>query len=78
MVQLWHHALGDKDDLITEHQFCARSGQRAEKYKKIFAVQNSPEQELQITETTMRGEVYGSSETHVKVGRLISRPTKLI
>jgi len=55
----------------------ASSGQRAEKYKKIFAVQNSPEQELQITEATMRGEVCGGSETHAVVSRLISRATKL-
>ncbi|WP_038249423.1 transposase [Ghiorsea bivora] len=77
-----HHALGEKDDLITEHQLYQNLGanprQRAKSYKDILAVQNSPEQDLQITEATMRGEVYGSSETHVKLGRLISRPTKLI
>lgn len=77
-----HHALGEKDDLITEHQLYqdlgANSGQRAKSYKGIFAVQNSPEQDLQITEATMRGEVYGSREIHAKVGRLISRSTKLI
>ncbi len=76
-----HNALGKKDDLITEHKLYWDLGKsrelRVEKYQKIFSTQNSTKQEQQITEATARGEVYGSSEFHYEMGKIISRSTKL-
>ena len=76
-----HNALGEKDSLITEHRLYCDLGKsrelRVEKYQKIFSTQNTTKQELQITEATARGEVYGSSEFHHEIEKLISRSTKL-
>jgi len=76
-----HNALGEKNSLITEHQLyqnlAESSALRAENYQKIFDTQNTSDQEQQITEATMRGEVYGSREFHHKIRPLISRATKL-
>ena len=76
-----HNALGEKNSLITEHKLYRKLGKsrelRAEKYQKIFSTQNRTKQEQQITEATVRGEVYGSSKFHYKKGKIISRPTKL-
>ena len=52
-----------------------RSGTK--NYQKIFDKPISESQEQQITEATMRGEVYGTSEYHHKISQLISRTTKL-
>ncbi len=76
-----YNALGEKNGLITEHQLYRdlgeTSAQRAKNYQKIFATRNSAEQEQQITEATMRGEIYGSSGFHAKISKLIPRSTKL-
>ena len=76
-----HNALGKKDNLITEHPLYQDLGEsaalRAEKYQKIFAMLNTSEQDQQITQATMKGEVYGTNEFHQKISRLIARATKL-
>ncbi|WP_428355646.1 hypothetical protein [Methyloprofundus sp.] len=50
---------------------------RAESYQKIFDALNTAEQVQQMTEATMRGEVYGTSGFHHEISKLISRATKL-
>ena len=76
-----HNALDEKNNLITEHKLYKdlgkNSAQRAENYQKIFNILNTVEQEQQITEATMRGEVYGTSGFHHEIRKLISRATKL-
>jgi putative transposase len=76
-----HNGLGEKNSLITEHELYLGLGIsreiRAEKYQKIFASKNTTKQEQEITEATMRGEVYGSGVFHREMGELISRATKL-
>ncbi len=76
-----HHALGQADSLITEHKLYLDLGksikQRCESYKQVFGVLNTVKQDHQITEATMRGEVYGSDGFHSKISKLISRGTKL-
>jgi len=76
-----HNALGEKNSLITEHKMYQDLGEssalRSENYLKIFDTLNTEEQEQQITEATMRGEVYGTSGFHHEISKLISRATKL-
>ena len=76
-----HNALGQKDGLITEHAVFTELGkdteQRCERYREIFEERNTKKQDQQITQATMRGEVYGSEGFHRKIGGLISRTTKL-
>jgi len=76
-----HNALGKADRLITEHALYSALGhdieQRNQHYSVLFDRLNIAEQEKQITEATIRGEVYGSDRFHTKVGTLISRVTKL-
>jgi putative transposase len=76
-----HNVLGEKNSLITEHKKYLDLGEnaalRAKNYQKIFDNLNTAEQEQQITEATMRGEVYGSSVFHREISQLISRATKL-
>ncbi|HIG65352.1 MAG TPA: hypothetical protein EYQ43_07330 [Methyloprofundus sp.] len=76
-----HNALGQTDKLITEHQLFkdlgATAEERSESYREIFGALNIAKQESQITEATMRGEVYGSDGFHSKISKLISRTTKL-
>jgi len=76
-----HNALGQTDSLITEHKLYKDLGttakQRCENYREIFDVLNIEKQENQITEATVRGEVYGSGVFHSKIRELILRSTKL-
>lgn len=76
-----HNALGEKNSLVTRHKLYQDLGEssalQANNYQKIFDTLNSAEQEEQITEATMRGEVYGASGFHHKISKLISRSTKL-
>ena len=72
-----------KNSLITEHKLYQDLGDsselRAKNYQKIFDKLSitKQEQQQQITEATMRGEVYGSDAFHLKVKTVISRATKL-
>ncbi len=76
-----HNALGQTDSLITEHPLYKDLGtntkQRYESYKEMFVVLNKTKLERQITEATMRGEVFGSDGFHSRMSKLISRSTKL-
>ncbi|PHS31219.1 MAG: hypothetical protein COA95_07190 [Methylophaga sp.] len=76
-----HNALGKKDALIKEHALYRQLGNssilRAQHYQQIFDNSNTAEQEQQIEEATMRGEVYGSRDFHQKIAKRIMRPTKL-
>ena len=76
-----HNALGQTDKLITEHQLYKNLGAtaevRSENYRNIFENLNITQQQSQITEATMRGEVYGSDGFHSEISKLISRSTKL-
>jgi putative transposase len=76
-----HNALGQDDSLISEHALYkalgADSQQRSENYQKIFDALDLAGQQNLITEATMRGNVYGTNGFHEKIGRLISRTTRL-
>jgi putative transposase len=76
-----HNALGIADELVTEHLQYKRFGQdkriRCQHYKSLFNELDS-NQDKEITDATMRGIVYGKEKFHRKVGRLISRPTRLV
>ncbi len=75
------NALGQTDSLITEHKLykdlSTSDRQCCENYREIFDVLNIEKQENQITEATVRGEVYGSGVFHSKISELILRSTKL-
>jgi len=77
-----HNALGKEDSLITEHvlyQGLAESSVlRAKQYQQIFDSLSISNQEQQITEATMKGEVYGTEGFHHKISQLISRGTRLV
>ncbi|MCK5477617.1 MAG: transposase [Methylococcales bacterium] len=76
-----HNALGEMDELISEHSLYKALGDNTEQrylgYQKIFNTLDIAQQEKPITEATLRGEVYGERGFHQKVSRLISRSTKL-
>ncbi|MFW5432136.1 MAG: transposase [Methylophilaceae bacterium] len=77
-----HNALGQTDSLITEHALYKDLGsntkERHTNYQKLFnRLKTTPKQEDQITEATMRGEVYGGEKFHRRISQLISRATKL-
>lgn len=76
-----HNALGVADRLLTEHKMYKRLGrsvqQRCDDYQKILTDLDIETQQAQITEATMRGEVYGGEVFHRKISKLISRATKL-
>ena len=67
-----HNALGKVDRLITEHDLYSALANDIEQgdkhYRVLFDQLNIAEQEKQITEATIRGEVYGSDSFHAKVG----------
>jgi len=75
------NALGQPDSLLTEHKLYEDLGSsaelRCEKYREIFDALDITKQGSQITEATMRGEVYGSRVFHSEINKLISRATKL-
>jgi putative transposase len=76
-----YNALGKADPLITEHLQYNRLGKdtrvRCKNYRALFHELNTTQQDKQITEATMRGEVYGSKKFHTKIIKLIDRPTVL-
>jgi len=76
-----YNGLGEGNSLITEHKLYQDlgedSGLRAKNYQKIFETLIGTQQKQEITVATMRGEVYGSEEFHLKINKMISRPTKL-
>jgi putative transposase len=76
-----HNALGEEDSLIAEHELylglAESSALRAEHYQQIFESLSTSNQEQQITETTMKGEVYGTDGFYHKISQLISRVKKL-
>jgi len=75
------NALATADGLITDHTLYKALGkkfdQRCAGYKTLFRKLDISNQRKQITQATMRGEVYGSERFHNRVSRLIKRPTKL-
>lgn len=75
------NALGTTDDLVTDHKLYKALGksiyQRCAAYKALFGKLDISEQRSQITQATLRGEVYGSDRFHKRMSRLIKRPTKL-
>lgn len=76
-----YNGLGEENSLITEHKLYQDLGEdsevRAKNYQKIFKTLISTQQEQEITDATMRGEVYGSEGFHLEINKLISRATKL-
>ena len=76
-----YNALGQADNLISEHPLYKALGdnaqQRYESYQKMFDKLDIAEQENLITTATLRGEVYGGDRFHQKISRLILRATKL-
>ena len=77
-----HNALGETDELITEHDLYKELGvtteQRYKQYKYIFDELDITRQQDQITNATLAGEVYGSNGFHNKISGLITRATKLM
>ena len=51
--------------------------QRHNQYQRLFDMIATIEQDRQITEATLRGEVYGSDEFHKEISTMIARVTKL-
>ncbi len=76
-----HNALGQVDSLITEHSLYKELGngyrQCYESNQYMFDRHDITKQESQITNATLRGEVYGGDGFHQKLSALISRATKL-
>jgi putative transposase len=76
-----HNALGEKDVLITEHVLYhgldQDIGGRCRQYQALFDEQNGEREDAKITQTTMKGEVYGSEGFHERIGKLVKRVTKL-
>ena len=76
-----HNALGQTDDLISEHVLYEALGtnsqQRFERYKMIFDALDFSQYDKQITDATHRGDVFGAEGFHQKIKNIISRPTKL-
>lgn len=76
-----HNALGKVDSLITGHERYQALGtspkQCSESYLNMFEQLNTLAQDACITQSTLRGEVYGSESFHQKISALISRTTKL-
>jgi len=77
-----HNALGKADELISVHdlyeQLADTHWQRAQRYKALFDELKVERYDMQITQATYRGEVFGSTQFHSGVDQMISRPTKLI
>ena len=75
------NALGKTDNLVTPHSLYEALGEsnlhRCERYREIFSGLDIDKQQSQITEATLRGEVYGSEMFHRKISSLVSRATKL-
>ena len=75
-----HNALGISDELVSEHLLYKRLAQetslRCTRYSALFDELDSVHDD-EITEATMRGVVYGKEKFHRKIGRLISRPTRV-
>ena len=76
-----HNALDEENSLITEHKLYQDLGESSElrikNYQKIFETACISKQEQQITQATMRGEVFGSEAFHLEIKKVISRATKL-
>jgi len=75
------NGLGKENGLITGHKLYQGLGGdsklRAKNYRKIFETLISAQQEQEITDATMRGEVYGSEAFHLDVKKVITRMTRL-
>lgn len=75
-----HNALGVSDELVSEHLLYKRlakeSPLRRSRYSALFNKLDSMH-DKKITEATMRGTVYGKDIFHKKIGKLISRPTRV-
>ncbi len=75
-----HNALGEVDNLITEHSLYGELGgtleQRRTHYRNLFDNLDISQQQAQISKATLAGDVYGSDAFHTKISKLISRVTK--
>ncbi|MCK5356119.1 MAG: transposase [Methyloprofundus sp.] len=76
------NALGESDNLITEHKLYTCLGSNLEeryvRYKELFSeLSVSQQQEEEITKATLTGEVFGSTGFHHKISLLIPRVTRL-
>ena len=76
-----HNALGLADELITEHDlFKGLSRDQKQRhicYRKMFEDHNILKHEQLISNATFRGEVLGNESFHQKIGKLVSRSTRL-
>ena len=75
-----HNAYAKKDKLIKEHALYLALGtstkKRSVRYRELFATLDIGGDRVKISKATRAGDVYGSSEFHAEVARLISRVTK--
>ena len=76
-----YHALGKPDKLITEHTLYQDLGsdtaQRCRRYRQIFDQPENQTMNTNITQATLKGEVFGSEQFHEKMGQLLNRVTRL-
>ncbi len=76
-----YNALGQEDRLISEHLSYQQLGKtvkvRCKKYQSLFSELDLSKQNDNITQATLRGEVYGSDQFHQHIEKFVTRPTKL-
>lgn len=76
-----YHALGKPDKLVTEHILYKGLGgdtaQRCSRYRQIFDQPANQTADTNITEATLKGEVFGSAQFHAKISQLLNRVTRL-
>ncbi|WP_426369299.1 hypothetical protein [Pseudocolwellia sp. HL-MZ7] len=76
-----HNALGKKDKLVSEHVLYQALGKtveaRCKGYQSLFIKVELTKQNDNITQATLRGEVYGSENFHQYIEKSLTRPTKL-
>ena len=75
-----HNALGDADNLISEHSLYRALADSREQchdsYRQLFDALDISLQSKKISQATLAGDVYGSNKFHSKVAQLLSRSTK--
>jgi putative transposase len=76
-----HNALGQEDKLVSQHFLYQQLGPtleaRNKAYQTIFTQVDLTKKNDNITQATLRGEVYGSDKFHRNIKKSLTRPSKL-
>jgi len=76
-----HNAFGKEDKLVSEHALYHQLGKtveaRSEAYQSLFTELDLSKQNDDITQATLRGEVYGSDDFHKHIEKSLTRSSKL-